>query len=831
MPFPDIGKAATTLTGNISKTLSNTGLATGLSSVGGAISGALDKAKAAIPAGLNNITGAIPGLANVESALQNAKNSVTNFGNLFENATKNITIEQLGIKPGERLPNILHYYSSFNYIFTLSVLDDASLNFPNETYRKGVLGPIILKSGSGNPNDRVSLSYKPDYNPQGGYDFFMDDLEIKGAYGFEKATGNTNATGIKFRVTEPYSMGLFFETLQTAALQAGHPNYTQVPLLLSIEFRGHLDANRQNVQIDKSSVMIPLKIKDIKMKVTGKGSEYEVDTYPWNESGYSTIYSRLKGDAAISGKTVIEMLQTGERSLQYSLNRWLAESVKRKDVNVPDQILISFPNDLKTGDASSAPTSNSATVNPNTAVGGGGDLYGKLGLTGNKDKINVTQVQIESTVNYIGKSGMGFSVFDGGEVPFAKDNFVWDKDKSVWVRGNMSIDPKESVFQFAQGSDITNAINQVILMSDYGRTALQQIKDGMVQWWRIEVHAYNIPTDENLKKTGVKPKLIVFRVVPYKVSSSAFLPPNTAPDGVKTIEKKILKEYEYIYTGNNRDILDWNIEFKNSFYKTLSADAGANNEGVRNQKNNGGAAPEKDDKQPPPPIGGAPNKKEVTGPVIKDGLLTSTAHQGGGGLDDLASLAAKQFHDAVTQNTDMIGLDLTILGDPYYLGDSGLGNYSAKATDNQYINSDGKVDWQRGEVNVIVKFRSPVDINQRTGLYDLKTTTSMSQFGGIYRIKEIVSYFQKGKFTQVLKMYRMMGQNLEAPTKPPVLATGSASLAIPGVQVFDDGSTLQTFDDGSTLAVGTDGSVSSTTAELRTNEEIQASRDLAGFDG
>lgn len=830
MPSFDIGSAATTLTNTVSKTLSSTGLATGLSSVGSAISGALDKAKSAIPGALNSITGAIPGLSTAESALDNAKKNITNFGNLFENSTKNVTIEQLGIKPGERLPNPLHYYSSFNYIFTLSVLDDASLNFPNETYRKGVLGPIILKSGSGDPNDRVSLKYKPSYNPQGGYDFFMDDLEIKGAYGFEKASGNTNATGINFRVTEPYSMGLFFETLQTAALQAGHPNYTQVPLLLSIEFKGHLDANRQNVQIDNANVRIPLKIRDIKMKVTGKGSEYDISTFPYNESGYSTVYSRLKSDVAISGTTVIEMLQTGESSLQYNLNRWLAESVKRKDVNVPDQILISFPNDLKTGDAGSEPASNSATVSPNAVSNTGGDFYGKLGLTGSKDKINTTQVQVESTVNDIGKSGMGFSVFDGGEVPFAKDNFVWDNDKSVWVRGNMSINPKESVFQFAQGSDVTNAINQVILMSDYGRTALQQIKDGWVQWWRIEVHAYNIPTDENLKKTGLKPKLIVYRVVPYKVSSAQFTPPNTAIAGIKTMEKKILKEYEYIYTGNNRDIIDWNIEFKNSFYKTLSANP-KGNEGVTNQKTNGGAAPEKDDGQPPPPTGSTPTNKEVPTAVIKDGLLTSTAYQGGGGLDDLASLAAKQFHDAVTQNTDMIGLDLTILGDPFYLGDSGMGNYSAKATDNQYINSDGKIDWQRGEVNVIVKFRSPVDINQTTGLYDLKTTTALNQFGGIYRIKDIISYFQKGKFTQVLKMYRLMGQNIEAPATPTVLATGSDSLAIPGVQVFDDGSTLQTFEDGSTLAVGTDGSVSSTTAELRTNEEVQASRDLAGFDG
>lgn len=39
-----------------------------------------------------------------------------------------------------------------------------------------------------------------------------------------------------------------------------------------------------------------------------------------------------------------------------------------------------------------------------------------------------------------------------------------------------------------------------------------------------------------------------------------------------------------------------------------------------------------------------------------------------------------------------------------------------------------------------------------------------------------------------------------------------AAAGIPGVQTFDDGSTLQTFDDGSTLAVGTDGSITSSDA-------------------
>ena len=809
MPI-DLKSAATTLTSTVNKTLSSTGAAAGLTAAAGALTGAANQLKSAIPAGFNNITAAIPGLVGIQSAIDAAKNSVTKFGNLFENATKNLTIEQSGIKSGERVPNVLHYYTSFNYIFTLSVLDDYSINFPNETYRRGQVGPIILKSGNGSPDDRVSLKYKPSYNPQGGYDFIMDNLEIKGSYGFEKATGNTNAVGISFKVIEPYSMGLFFESVQTAALVAGHPNYTQVPLLLSIEFKGHIDANRQNIQIDNANVRIPLKIQNISMKVTGKGCEYDIRAYPWNEQGYSTIYSKLKSDISIQGKTVIEMLQTGEDSLQYSLNRWMAEAVKRKDVNVPDQILISFPNDLKTGDSVSPPPTNSATVNPNAATTSGGNFYGKLGLKGNKGKYNTTQVQIETTVNDIGKSGMGFSVFDKGTTPFAKDNFVYDDKSGIYKRGNMSIDPKQSTFQFTQGSDIINVINQVILMSDYGRTALQQIKDGKVQWWRIEVHTYNIPTDENLKKTGVKPKLIVYRVVPYIASAAAFLPPNTAPDGIKKDEKQVVKEYDYIYTGKNTDIIDWDIQFQNSFYKSLTADSGANNDGVERQKNTGGAAPEKDNPQKPAPDGAAPSKKELPTVVMRDGVLTGSAYKGGGGQDDKASMAARQFMDAVTSGTDMIGLNLTILGDPYYLGDSGVGNYSAVRTDNPYINADSKIDWQRGEVLVKVGFRSPVDINQQTGMYDLQTTTSLSMFSGLYKIREIVSSFQRGKFTQQLQMFRLIPQNIDPPAKP-VLATGS-DFSIPGVQVFDDGSSIQTFDDGSTLVTDSDGKVTSTPA-------------------
>jgi len=715
----DIGSAATNISTKVNKTLSSSGLAQGLSSAGTTLKNAISSVGQGIEKTFSNITNAVPGASTAETAIQNAKKNIDNFGNLFENATKKLTIESLGIPPGERLPNTLSYYSSVNYIFT---------------------------------------------------------------------------TGINFKVVEPYSMGLFFESLQTAALTAGHKNYLDVPLLLTIEFKGHLDANRQNVQIDRTTKHIPLKLMTVQMKVSGKGSEYDIKAYPWNEKAYSTIYSQFKTDISIQGQNVIEMLQTGENSLQRILNDRLAEAVRRKDVNVPDQILISFPTDLKTGEYAPPPTLDQATVNPNQAPVVG-DFFGKLGLTTSKGQLNKTQIQVDGTTNDVGKSTMGFNLYNKGDTPFAKDNLVYDEEKGIYTRGNVQIKSSEGVFKFAQGTDVINAINQVILMSEYGRTALQQIsKEGNIQWWRVETHLYNIPTDANIAKTGVKPKLVMYRVVPYSVNASAFMPVNQGLPGAKEAKLKVLKEYNYIYTGQNTEILDWDIDFKAGFYKSLSADSGQNNAGVDTKKNTGGAAEASNDPTNASASGKAPGPNSIPQVQVKDGVITNTAYKGGGGIDDKASIASRQLHDVITSGVDMIGLNLTILGDPYFIGDSGMGNYSAVSTDNPHITADGSMNYQNGEVHVIVNFRSPVDINISTGMYDLATTSSISKFSGLYRVLRVESFFQRGKFTQSLKMVRLMGQEIPALQKPALTFT-------PG-NAFSDPSQLPAFDDDGNLQPG-----------------------------
>lgn len=833
MPF-DISSAATTLKDTANKVVSDTGLAKGLTAANSALTSIKDSVKSGLSINISSITSAIPGASEIQSALNQARNNINNLGNLFENAAGAVTQVPSGISGP--VPNILHSYTSFNYIFTLSVMDDTQINFPNETYRKGMLGPLILKSGSGNPTDRVPTAYKTTANPAGTFDFYLEGLQINSSVGFEKSTGNTNATGFKFKIIEPYSMGLFFEVLQAAAKTAGHRNYLDMPLLLTVEFKGHIDADLQNVQIDRTTKYFPLRLRQLGIKVSGKGSEYDCDAYPVNEKAYTSTYSQLKTDVSISGKTVVEMLQTGEKSLQRVLNDRLNEAVKRKDVNVADQILISFPKDLKTGDFTGSPNDDTAnpmgaTIAPASA-GADMDLFKKLKVT--TSSINKTQVQEEGTVNDIGSSTMGFSLFNDGGTPFAQDNFAFDQATGTYSRGSITINPSVGEFKFAQGSDIINSINQVILMSEYGRTALSQIgNDGSIKWWRVETHLYYIPTDANLAKTGVKPKLVVYRVVPYDVDASVFLPPNTPKPGTEQAKKQVVKEYNFIYTGKNVDILDWDIEFKAGFYSAMMADGGKNNGDTKITEQSSGAGQEGTPGTQPDPAGSAPKENSMPTSVIKDGVATSTAYKGGGGLDDAASLAARQFHDALTAGVDMINLNLTILGDPYYLADSGMGNYSAVATDNKHMTADGSMNYQNGEVHVLCNFRTPLDTNTETGLYEFRNK-NVNQFSGLYKVVSVDSNFNRGKFTQVLKMLRLRGQDVKSTAPVQLASTPGQPVANASIQTFDDGSSIQTFDDGSKLITDSEGNVTavpSPSEELRTQSEIQASADLAGFEG
>jgi hypothetical protein len=752
MPINAIKEAATTAIDTGKKIVVNTSTAitNGINKVVDGFNSVITNAQNGLSnAGADILSGAVGIAAN------RAQNSLNDFVGPIAQLSSSTPKVNISNKPPFR--NILHNYASYNYIMTLFVVDKDSFNFAS--YRRGYEGSILLKSGSGSPENRVQTQY-------GKYDFYIDDFELKSTVGGSIAVGNAEGVEASFKVIEPYSMGLFMQSLEIAAAENGYDNYLEAPLILKIEFKGHLNDTQQGISADELSIerttkYFALRQSEISMKVTGKGAEYNFTTTALNLVAMTTMYSELKTDVSIEGSTVHELLQTGDRSLQKVLNDKLKEVAKIAQVE-PDQIIIHFPSDLSFPKSEIETSKNdSATVNPNSISSSSSkSVEEALAVSIGK---NETLVQQESSINVIGQSSMGFDFIRPADQPFAKDKDAYNSDTQTVDRSKINIKPNIGVLRFQQGTNIQHIINQVVLTSNYCKNALkpeQITEDGKLPYWKIDTQVFYLDSSVNISKKGVHPKLIVYRVVPFMKDASKLLPPNTANPWTEAMSRTVLKEYDYIYTGKNLDVLNFNVQYNAGFYKSMNADLSRNSDSTLTQRQNSNVAEDNYSVNTAPPSGSKPTTDNPPTSVSYDNIKTSTNNRGGTSIDTPATLAARSMHDILYHSPELNQLDLTILGDPFYLGDSGIGNYFARASNYSEMNADYSMNNQYGDVRISITFRTPLDLDPSIGAYTFGPNRMVNRFSGIYTVQQVTSKFSKGKFTQQLTGVRVEGQTL-----------------------------------------------------------------------
>jgi hypothetical protein len=660
------------------------------------------------------------------------------------------------------MPNPLHAYASYNYILGLGILTDAELNDPNATYMGGSRPRLICKSASTDPNNRVQTPY-------GKFDYYIEDLVMEHQMGFEDGE-NTNVTNFSFKVIEPYGMGGFLTAVQQLALEQGHDTWTEAPFLLTIEFRGNKETG-QMINIPNTSRYIPILISDIDFTVSHEGSVYTVQGMPWGGTGLADANKNLTSDVTATGASVQQLLQTGEKSLQTALNKRQQMLVETGVIDVPDEYLILFPQDLSSASTSGA-TGSSENFSPasgSTNVGSSSDIEKLLGVSRGGPNNNLQQSGDQA--NSIGQALIDFDVDSATKdaVPIGRESEVYDNKSGTFFKGKLTITPGQSDFKFSQDSDIVNAINQVVLKSTYIKKAFNTenlTPEGYRNWWRVDCQVYNIGSVR--ADTGTKPKLFVYRVHPYNVHSSRLMPAGHRAPGYANLNLQVVKEYNYIYTGANVDVLKFDITFNTGFSFEMAADGLQRTQDSVKETSAGGAKDKTKEVVNPLPPGKLPQPGSTPTIVKFIKTLTGTDRGGGGGADNQSVRAARLFHDAVTNTQQsMMDLDMEIIGDPYFIAQSGIGNYTASATQYTNLNADGSVNYQNGEVDIIVNFRTPVDINQNTGLYTFAGgTTRLDQWSGLYSVQNVTSTFKLGQFKQVLKGMRRPLQELQEEANP-----------------------------------------------------------------
>lgn len=769
-----------------------------LSSPSSAVTTALNQARSAFGGSANisildratdSITGQISSATNaIQQSIDNARTAAMSLvpssfdaAGTFTDAVSALSRANTSTAVIGRTENQLKAYASFNYVITLACLTVNELNFPDQTYRRGPPQVTVLRSGGGAPGKALTAYESSDAQ----LEYFIDELEIGTIIAPSPSTRTSNATMGSFVVHEPYSMGLFLQTLMVAALNAGHADYLKAPYALIIEFRGYDDNG--NI-LDTDSVtrrVFPIKINKVDFDVNAGGSSYRVNCHAWNETSLSNVVQTVRHDTIITGNNIQELLQTGPESLTGIMNRRIREKAAQENTINRDEYVIMFPQEL----ISSLGLSNQAgTTGEQRAamteqefyqyITGRGDLEGVdpqfleaareslynnyINLQASNNNISASVRRLADNVdvtNAIGKATIAQSMAEGGAVPFGRAALTYDQRTGVYRSDQVQVSNNFRTFQFPSGTSVEQIIEEVLKLSTYARETAAKLRanfNGMLPWFRIHTQTFLVPDEEVRNRTGENPKIYVYAIVPYEVHSSTFSNSSQASVGIQQRMAQAAKTYDYIYTGQNDDIIDFEINFNNAFFKALSSNingSGGSRTATRDASNN----PNNANYQPA--AGQAGNNSLAGNNVVAEVNNPAQAPAGGSDLDSPEIQIARNFNEAiVNSNVDLVTMELTVLGDPYYLADTGQGNYNSPRIAQAYT-ADGTMDYQRSEVEVIVNFRTPIDYNSTTGsMIFPEDTVPVRAFSGLYKVNTVKNNFNGGKFTQVLTLIRRPNQ-------------------------------------------------------------------------
>jgi hypothetical protein len=697
----------------------------------------------------------IPSISDISSTINKGVATVTTglsaikaTDNLLNGASTTKTDPTKQSNTGD-LPSIilnpLENFASYTPVWTLACLEPKQFNNPSE-YRNSAsqLKHIVLSSGGRFDKDRAPTAY-------GIPEYYINNFVMKAIVGGNKKTGNSNAFKFEWDIYEPYSMGLLLQSLQVAAQNAGYLNYlNNAPYVLRLDFMGYDELGKPYTSIKPKFFVLGL--TGVKFTVNEGGSTYKMEAIPFNHKGFSDTvniaYNDMKIAAGEKG-TVDEVLNgNNPESLTSVLNAIEQRLVDDKQIKYPDVYDIQFP---KTSD-DFTPNSqikgvSSATVTP-------GEKTATV-ITG-----TTAQAKTTFSENEIGGASLGFDQSRGGNYVMKK-NDKRDEKTGLINRDKMTIDPKKRVFQFAQGQTLTAIINQIILSSDYAKKAIDPknvVDGGFIKWFRIDIQIELLEYDDWV---GDYAKKFTFRVVPFYVHQSIFTNPNSTLPYAQ-IQKQICKGYNYIYTGKNVDVLKFDININNLFFTGITPSKPSDAGQASDPNTSGGPAPQQNS-QTRTETGANPVAQAATTgrPRMKrDPGQLSGKIKGGSGSKNSEQMVAESFHKAFTgSNTEMVTVNLEILGDPYWMVDSGMGNYFAKPiAETGQLTEDGTMNYESGDVYIYITFKTPVDVNETTGTMDFPLGGKESPFSGIYRVNSCESKFSEGTFKQTLGCIRLAGQ-------------------------------------------------------------------------
>ncbi|VVC05054.1 Uncharacterised protein [uncultured archaeon] len=695
---------------------------------------------------------------------------------------------------GTTYENLLRNYSSFSPVLSLMVTNPTNYNkmVSDEKFYPENWDTICKTGGVGSSKAKGFSGGTTEYFIS---DLYIDSVTVNTIVGMSQETRGTNAIDLDISIIEPNGMD-FIEQLSdycTYALQ--EHNYCQLPYMLKIDFKGFKD-DGTNETVSGATKYIPIQLQNMSVKVNNLGANYQLSAIAYNELGYTERYGRIPANIQIGSEsgiassistsvtdtgdvsavaqtatqndssTTIADVNTGGKlsaivkALEQTINKVQSFLVSDHKISVADQYSINF-----------------VTISDKTGNINIGD-YAFLD-TATLSQDDTLPVPKNITMGTPSAADNSYSPTIAGQNML---KYVTDPSTGETQNGAVTY-TNAHLLTFNAGSSITDCLNTLIINSDYIvsqissynktvsdicktvqslniqagatipdslQTKLDTLKNTPLNWFKItssqQIGSYD--GGQNCYSRN-----ITYNIIPYKIYNSRSI---SVPNGNPSSDGRVVKKYDYIFTGKNTEVLNFELEYNMAFLTYAQF-----NHDTKIQSTGGDTPANSDTTAPLPALKTVPSA--ITAGQSKTWASSSQKIPFGAGEISPERNQAADVASTIYTPADQISISLGIMGDPDYIQQDGV---FINPTDSNAFRTESAsssirgIMFNSGEVYANVNFKIPQDININTGVLDLAFKGDSANyhrniFSGMYRIQTVNSKFDKGQFTQQLNMYRM----------------------------------------------------------------------------
>lgn len=680
--------------------------------------------------------------------------------------------------------NLLHQYASYTYNLSLHMLSKADFNQMGRDPDSNWVPSKTIIGGAGKWG-------VPGFNRDKNFldDFYFDNFKMTSIIGSTAGNQGTNAVEISFTIIEPYGVTLI-DRLIDACLDPAvdGKNYIEIPYLIQIDFYGYDDEGKAQALV-KQRKYIPINMLTMNIRAGIKGAEYQISGVPYAHSGFQESVAATPANFEIVANTLqqffadvsdVNDLKEAEKFNQR------AESEK-KAAEKQEQTQPGANNNTRKSTKAASTNSGNDSSEPSYTVKSYVSAYNAWGAAAveNKNATDYNKIKVvfdEKILN--AANGNGGKIINpktqaANQVPTT--NTKNPKENAQVVKSNYGQKAARPNFDAGKFSvsgqtSIVAVINNIMLSSEYIRSQMidptkeaQQNAEDLkkpINWWKIipEVKLRSYCTANSKWYLD-----ITYYVKSYTVYNRVH------PNAPKDLPKGWHREYNYIYTGQNNDIIDFSIEFDTAFYTAVNIDR---NRVVATQVQ---ASPDYEDKKYLEQTGGTTlddlKRKAIGGGVqpavtrpVADSLNTAAQASNRKSSVDMAAASFAE-HQNSGGSADQLNVRLKIIGDPQFIKQDEI-YYSPSArryseeqgqTKNYVTDENSSIAMDDGEVHIKLSWKTPVDIDEETGGLRVNGRYFQSAFSGIFQVLQVESTFAQGKFEQTLDCIRLPDQPTDVP--------------------------------------------------------------------